>query len=805
MRRFRLEKFRGAVTSVDAESIPENAAQDTAECRLEDGCIRPRYGYKKLADPLGTNCYGFAHLVGGDASTYAELEEYLSIEKVGATVKPYPINPATGVKGSAITNAGAALSLNASNWHGFAWNDRSYWYNPTDGIAKHTIGTATSWTPIVTPAAPTVRPTFSIEATGGFDIAGIDPSNAAEVACTGLASNTSSSYASGTMRIRHTTGIGNASIEMILSGTTAGNRDFYWRDSFSFSVYPLDKTHVTLDPSSIRVTLSNTDGTAVTITGTVYTTKVNAAGGFGVLVWWDRGKVRSDWGNGSGTAKTAKIKIDYSLAKNTSSGVSSSSSAVAFNFGDWAYIGWTRTLPLDTSGLSNQTLSVAYSYYNSTTDMESGLSPVLEIPYADLRMPDPSDVHIEDVGPRVSLAFTASGSVDKVRIYVKDLTGAWRRITTIDDTTSPYVYYTPYSGLIDLTAYDSGLFETTRKVVGGFPFKSWVVWLYQGTGENIRHSRIGNAESQWSPYDAEDDYRRGANFTLGNNYDDEPLNGHQCGDAVVISGSRGMYTQVGDYPAGMTPCTKVPGSFGCANKYASARWNDDNGNAIVVYLSKTDGNLYYVYVDPSGIAQNKELAPGIRNKIASYLTTNLGNIMLAVDPNNDSLWVIYGKKVMVLRRPNLADKTRPWEFYSYTLGSNIARVAFTTKRRNKWMRVDGTLDDVEYDSQASVWLTTDDGTAYSPTWTSKVFYGPNRRLDLVKVDRETLTDPVTITAYCDRQITGNSRTIAASTTSARFGALQSGKRHWYKIALGGSSGIRGLEIEEKVAGDRRVS
>jgi phenylpyruvate tautomerase PptA (4-oxalocrotonate tautomerase family) len=220
-------------------------------------------------------------------------------------------------------------------------------------------------------------------------------------------------------------------------------------------------------------------------------------------------------------------------------------------------------------------------------------------------------------------------------------------------------------------------------------------------------------------------------------------------------------------------------------------------------LSKTDGVIYYVYVASDGSAQTKELAPGVRGLVSSFLGTTLSSVEFAIDEGRDALWVVYGKKALVLRRPNLLEKERPWEQYTFTMDETIYRMQFTGKRRTKWIRSDGKLDDVEYDSQASTWLTTDNGAAIASYWTSKVFYGPNRRIDQVTLDRETITDPATITAYSERYTSGNSRTIAASTRTARFGALQTGTRHWFKIAPGGSSMIRGLDIEEKPAGGRR--
>jgi hypothetical protein len=426
----RFGPFLGPITSLDASEIPKLASSSTQDCRYEDGVLRSRYGYTSIlaAQASTTATHGLSYLSGYNSS-YAAVRELVSFEKVSAKIHPWSLDPSSYAR-TEIKNGATSVDLYDAAWRTLSFDSDSYFFCPdaaaTTQLYRHAIGTATSLTAIASPAAPAARPGYQLIAKDFLELAGLAPSNGAEVAVTGLASNTNSSLVgTAQVAIRHTAGTGPASMEMIMSGTTTGLRDWYWKDAFSMTIWSTNQSLQVIDPATLVVTLSNDDGTPVTFTPTVEA-KRDAYGYIRVRCWWDSGKTRANWGNGSGTGKLAKIKIAYNVTKG-SAGTGSANSEVNFMVDG---VGWTRTLP--TTAVDG-VLELAYSYYDSTTDLESELSPVTSIPYGDLGLPNPNSFTYDSIGRSFNVTFVSTGAVDKVRIYAKDTAGNWRRITTVDD------------------------------------------------------------------------------------------------------------------------------------------------------------------------------------------------------------------------------------------------------------------------------------------------------------------------------------------------------------------------------------
>src|SRR5205807_494373 len=158
-----LGPFLGLVTSLDPEQIPENAASDCLNVRLEDGVLRPRYGFRNLDPaPSGfTNSTCFEYLQGFD-NNYQLKEEYLSLETRSGVTKPYSANVTTGAR-TEIKNGTTSLSLSTLQARSVAYQGYAFVITPGDAfpLYQHKIGDNTSYTLVKVPADPTQLITYA--------------------------------------------------------------------------------------------------------------------------------------------------------------------------------------------------------------------------------------------------------------------------------------------------------------------------------------------------------------------------------------------------------------------------------------------------------------------------------------------------------------------------------------------------------------------------------------------------------------------------------------------------------------------
>lgn len=784
----------GLITSVNPSLVPKNAASDLLNVETWDGSVKFRYGYRKIANTQSgfTNARGFYPL-GGYSSVYANQDEYVSFEKVSGNVRAYSVNPSTWAR-TEIKNVSTSVNLHDSLWRAVYSTDTAYFYNPsaTSQLYSHDIGDATNLIAISDIAAPTVRPGWAYKANEQIDLTGLDPSSTGEVAVTGKAYSTGSTL-SGTsnVQMRHSNGKGAASFEIIFSGTAAGNRDWYWNDAFEIIIVEENRSYAEILPSSIAVTLTNSDSSPVAIAGTVLAYRDN--GGYVcVRVWWNRGKIRSDWGNGTGTGKTAKLKVSYELIKNSAS-TGSLNTEVNFLF---TRLGWTETLPVNESYQKNGVLKVAYSYYDTTTGFESALSPILEIPYGHLGLPS-GDLNAGSflVGQRIKFTFASTSYADKTRLYVKDANETWRRIAEVNDTSSPYdSYYLPYDDLLALTSYTPTVFDATRKIVAAGVFRGSVVWGYKGGYQNIKYSRVLNALAQKADSDSNDDYDRGNTFSMAENYDDEPVFIHGIANALIMLGSKGAYVQYGDKPYNMSPSIRIVGSYGCAGYLAACPWKDDSNNQVVAYLTP-QGDIYAA--GENGIF---ELSAPIRGTLYSFLASeqalSLADALMFADEAENSLWVVLGKRAASLRKPSIIDGKRYFTLYEFH--DTIAYAASDPKRRIKAIGADGALYEYEWDSSESAYIegTLRDAGAQAPTgfWQSKEFGQGSTRIRFMRVYREGLN---AMQVDIDTDGTVSSYFARDGRYELKAGPKQSGLNHTFKLVMDETCGsVSAFEWEE---------
>jgi hypothetical protein len=688
--------FMGLYTAM-GEDTPPGYASSMLNVRVGDGKARPRYGYRNLqAAPSGYVAgYGFERLSGYDDSEVNQ-EEWVSIEDRSGTAKPYSVNKTTGAR-TVILNGVTPLSLQKSPWRGFVFQGDSYWVNPdsTPSIFRHEIGDATSWSQIGTLSAP-----------GACAIAYASPYSslvftAGSVARTGVASADAFIYSGTGVSIQHTASTeGLASFEIDLNGSTAGIQDWSKRDHFSFKLLTPSSVAFEIDFDSVVVTISNNDGTPVLFTPPTQVIKPSDETNARYYTCFYDAKTRADWDN------IRKIKVAYTVTASTGTAADNLLKLSSFEVG---YIDFN----FGTSPEADTTFALAY--YDSTTGLESALTTaVVPKNYLSSTRMEPEAL------PRLSwkLTFTIpnGASSDKVRVYVK-IDDTYYLVDEVADTVGTYQLA---KNRVEVetanTEHSGGAFAVQTGIINGAAFKGWAVWLYEGGYRNIRHSKVGSPiviTEDGSDVD-ESDNTRPATFSLADDFADEPVGAVGAGDALMILGKEGVYTQAGDYPSQMTPPRKIPGSNGCANKFAYGRFKSDAGEYGVSWLDQA-GNIWFAgsslaFASDAG-AKPVELSAPIRGYVRQFLiddsdiaNTDFTDARMAVDEATQSLWVTLGNRALVLRPPTLGG-TRQWEAYEFALTSDGGGGGTDTVT-TEYDDADGAVTSVARTDDTDAWTTT---------------------------------------------------------------------------------------------------
>ena len=816
-----IKPFFGLMTSADAADIPDGYASDLLNVRTEDGQINSRYGFRNLgAAPNPFTAFrGFDYVAGYDTNN-AEVEEFIAIQEISGAVKPYSVNPSTWAR-TEITNSGVGLNLHASDWKALTFQEHSYHFNPNSIVYRHVIGNNSSFKPLTPPTAPAAAPTYTVtyghtEASyARLSFTGVHMTN--DVVYSGAAVNNGFSVvnADGTMRISHTATATTSSVEITLNGATGpGLQDWYDNDIFYIQLASTGSPVFRIDPASVIITFTNDAGTVFTPSMTVFPLQNNPQI-LGCRLHF-LNKTRTDWGNDTGTGKIRKIKIEYRPTNFTGTGPTN-------------YLTISRPI---VGGVDLQTpyfrepgstgINIVYTHYNSTDDFESGRSPDLFIPRAVLFGSQPANtvpglgIHL-----RINTVASADASVTHNRYYVSNAsTGDLHRIASVADSTLNWTHKLTYEEVLRLPTYTLGTFKND-KVLSACAHKGSVVWCYDFGYQNVRFSRVGEPEKLANPLDIEEDFNRGATYSLADNYDDKALAVFSVGDAVIFCGAKGTYAMVGDLPSTMTFPKKIPGTSGIPGQFAACKWADDDGNPGVAVIDRNSGALNFIQVGNNFDGANgfriTELSSMIRGTLRSFLVdgqsalsiTDFSGVRMAFDESNRSLWTVLGKRAVVWRRPALMDGNRQWELYEYNTGGSSTQIkylAFSSRYRQIWARSTGEIDENEWNSSTRSYITgtnRDAGNAIgSIYWQSKKYLDVPRRISHVLCERGSKADTPTITVISDRQTT--SLTLTANKDAVKFGALQQGRNHQFKIAITeNSSAVKRLEVEEHGVISRR--
>jgi hypothetical protein len=263
--------------------------------------------------------------------------------------------------------------------------------------------------------------------------------------------------------------------------------------------------------------------------------------------------------------------------------------------------------------------------------------------------------------------------------------------------------------------------------------------------------------------------------------------------------------QWGDRPTNLSPCTKLPGSFGCANNKASCRWRDGAGNPVVAFVDKNAKGVYMAY--PSLSESNTvELSNGIRGLLQSFLlapqSLTASSVRIGVDEQNDALWVIAGKRAMVLRKPSLVDGNRQWELYSYGFAFDINAISFTGAQSLKAQLSDGAIEEIERVHSTGVEYDTDAGTAITGAyWKSRTIPTSWTCLGKVFCDKNSTHEKVKIEAVSYPREVSSSVVVPDGKDWTSFKPSQSGTDHEITVYIPeDSEGIAGVDVQINPAG-----
>lgn len=830
-RQIELQPFLGVVTSVDGTLIPQANASDCLNVRLEDGRIKPRYGWRQLQSGSGsgfTSSSGLCFVRGYDSSG-TELAEYVSFETRSGNLRPYSVHATTGVR-SAITDGGSTVNLSVGEWNAIGYDSYAYAHQVGGSVYRHEIGDSTSWEAVdaTAPPAPSTAPSVEFEVTEeentaattfNWDgLAGITNNG-------GGATNVSFvSVSSHNVNLDFPTvsGVDLTIYDFTLdmNGTTAGIQDWsavsFIEFSLSHSLSGNNGRWALLAPydSNIVVKLINNDGSPITVT---MDTEVERKIGTDTITYkvkasFPSSATMTDWDN----TRKIWLFIEDSYPNHATQNVRFALSPVTPN---------TAT-DVDPSLPDSLKIRFGYAYYDSERDIESGTvkeSRWYRMGTADTQRYYKFDGDQEFLGnlPTVTVTTLAQDNVDQYRLYVWfEDTKVWQLIDTYD--------LSDLSQEVDLSFTNLRALPSRRyrayTPIGGSTL--WIgtyggslVYLKQSTEDNIKVSFVGNATRLADPnYDLDTDLTRGRTMTMSPSFDDIPRCCFEADRSLIVLGDRGAYASVGDgTPSSLTTPRRLPNSKGVLAMRCACRYRSDDGLSGVAYIG-TDTELYFVAALPQFNGEQgfrmEEVTREVRGLISSFLlasaSPNLQRIQIGVDERSDSLWLLYNDRAMVLRRPSVIDGQRHWELYQYDNTTGWLRFCLDTYYGIRGIRSDGSTDEFEYDAsnawQGITGSTRDNGSAITNGiyWTSKTFHDISRRWYTVQVERSTMADTVSVTIVSDRATT--TKTVATLKHNVKFGVGQQGFNHKVKLTLSTSSSPIGkVIVTERYPSGRRLA
>lgn len=844
--------FRPALTSVDRSLLSPEIASDTHNVRLEDGSVRVRNGIRSVAASFSGTPKGIHHARGYDNS-YTFREEYVGFRSSGGSVKPFSINVDTGA-GTEITNGGTPLALANTEWIGENFNGEALYLTPGGDVYRHAIGTNTSWS-LLDPGQPNQfttgnYPFLSFEVNeppyvgppvtvswAGFTGSGFTSGGAAPVSF--------GSVVNGEVVITHDDAdFQDVEFALDFTAATAGIQD--WSDvtqiSFTISrqngnkwwatgVPPFLQFGIGGSPSGGVVSIEDNASNTVALVGTV--TEVVNEGRYSYhfaltipedqrgAEWTDTRYLYCGFHSNSneGTLADRTFVLSAITLDVMSPTPRPTPDTVGIRFGAVAYNEEYDVEAINPTFSAEFNISIedASRYFDDTaTATFLGNVCTLTIPAAQVTTLQAAAgvTHI-----RYYVAFMDEGTATS---YTMRLMGE-QDVDAVDAGTYKVPYTYEQLRALPLREEKIGEYVAVGNPVCMAAYRQWMVWGYAGGIANIKHSRVGKPYALASTSDdagggdLPEDINRAATFTLADDFADQPVSMVGTENSLYILGTEGVYVQSGRKPYQLTPPRRVPGALGTLGLRSACVWRSDNGIEGVAYVSKDAESVWFLVASADfGTTEPSfsliELTAGIRGKLKTFLfqssAPTVDKVYIFHDQRDDALWVAYQNRAMVLRRKNIFNKGRAWEFYTYNITSGTLTDWVARQEHGlRCLKSDGSLYEAERRKSTNFTEITgtgrDDGgnVPADRYWESGEFFGPRRRSFRARVERRTDSEPVSVTAYTDREPLGQTITIAANDKYKRFGQFAMGQSHRYRLTVTeAQAGVQLLEIEERMVG-----
>ena len=687
-----LRGFSGLFTSLDG-TTPTGFASDLLNVRMSDGKIRPRWGYKRICSrPSGfERVLGLIYLSGYDDS-YANRQEFLSIEKRSGTVHPYSIDPITGAR-----NQIGTVTLENVPHTGFSFGGQGYIVAPggTKSLYRHAIGDLSSWTTLQDTAyvPPTKDAELTIAANSpasyAWNLSGSTPDSISHalIGPYGLVAIAGSTSTSGVIEVSGNNFNRGGQHRTRITASMGTNQDWTTHD---YAVI-----HVTAGagyPSFERTSIAariQTNGSFKAVPYQEYfspnQTQVAIVLRLKGIADLDKVQKLEFVIGGSVEDPLSPTVVVFNLQKVILGGTYLEASAAAKRLWD--------------GNLDGDGITYGVRYKNGSTYSTLKTQQITAVQSTGAVNP----AFACSIGGRITLSTPASGSsephVEFLRLAQDGTT--WRVLGTVANSGSPQwqdrVEENELSSLAIAASTGSVTIPATPTFVttgltGGFAYKGWAIWLFRGGKSNVRHSRVGSAEELFSTeaiYETTDETQP-ADFTLADNFGDEPVGGVQAGEAAILLGRKAVYSQSGNAPKLMSPCRQVPGSSGVAGIYAFARYRPGDGSYGCAYVDPV-GNVWFVSQQAAfaGDTQSRpfELSSSVRGYLWSYLVvgqqaefgySDLSGVQVQVDEATGSLWVVLGRRALVYRPADPITGRSFWEAYEYAVQSPALSASTST-------------------------------------------------------------------------------------------------------------------------------
>lgn len=377
-------QWRGGLhTSIDPGLIEEGELQAGSNFLAKDGNLRLDRRYIQAYDHASTGSLTARGSGWGKFGTGALSNQYVAV--LGTTLYEYDLT-------TTLARVSAATGLHASDWFFAQFANYLYGVNATDGVGRKLLGAGSNghgdWTTLALPTTPTVAPTATQ-----------DPASLLTGVFTGGTLTVSGSptthaiQADGSILVVWpSTAAGVQTISITFKTATPDNRlDWTYHDGFSIpgTVTP---GFTSSGPFAVDVDVYSTSLGSSYIRAIQY----NAWGGF--AEWRVNNIARSN--------RAQVTKLVFTTNVPSSGGTMRMYPPQAY--GVWLTLSETTVVPNLTTP-SFQPLQYEYTYYNSTTGLESAPSPQLLIPA--------SQQNVLGEWRTVTAPTTAESGVDYVRFY----------------------------------------------------------------------------------------------------------------------------------------------------------------------------------------------------------------------------------------------------------------------------------------------------------------------------------------------------------------------------------------------------